>query len=187
MPITYKEKVNYYLQALNEGTIDHMEDPVQYSQQVEEYLKNFPTHENVVFDPKGEEIEVVDLSEEEPLVRDFRYDLPPAAQLREIANIGTMDTNLAAIAAGYNVGAPMFKAVAYRQETEEGASEGLGLTTQIDRYEKAWQGATPLYFKWYKGVRKPDVLTREQFDKEKFYNKLPQEVKDQYRFLVYEE
>ena len=66
----------------------------------------------------------------------------------------------------------------HKTATKEGKGLEWGFYKNIDRYEKAYNAnKDPVYLRFYKDGTH-DVLDKQTFDKEKYFNYLPQDIKE---------
>ncbi len=181
MPLTYTEKVQYYREALKDGLITDMVNPLEYANKIESYLETNPPEQispgiKVQAPDKSREFESGAIFHEK--LPTFDYSLSPAQQ-REffLSQMGDKEE----MAAAFNLGDYPYEAVTYKKN----GSAGIGLATGIDRYELAYNALRePVYLKFMKGVDKPEVLDKEKFDREKNFNILPNSLKKKYKALV---
>lgn len=69
----------------------------------------------------------------------------------------------------------------------EGHGSSWGFFKNIDRYELGYdRERKPLYYRYYKDGTH-DVLDKQTFEKEKYFNKLPENLKQQPKILIDEE
>jgi len=168
MPITYKEKLRYYQEALKEGTIDELVDPMEYTTVVEDYLTSNPIPELTN-----------DAENITPYEGEIDYSLSPEELREQFMQIE--DATLSEIAAGFDSTKYPFDVV--NRQTEGGGS--IGFAAKVDRYELAQDSfRQPVYLRYLTGVDKPEIISKEEFDTKKGFNMLPNSLKDQYKEIV---